>query len=111
MVHGAMSDRRCVPQDSTQPNKNIDCNSGRNSYIHMSCIISTIKKNHQYFGHYHTAGVPGRNELDKNQELYYPAIMDAILSTGFTGYVAQEFIPKGKDPIKSLEDAVILCDV
>tara|TARA_A100000164_G_scaffold213929_1_gene189608 strand:+ start:51 stop:941 length:891 start_codon:yes stop_codon:yes gene_type:complete len=74
-------------------------------------IISTIKKNHQYFGHYHTAGVPGRNELDENQELYYPAIMDAILSTGFTGYVAQEFMPKGKDPMKSLEDAVILCDV
>ena len=74
-------------------------------------VIRTIKKNHQYFGHYHTAGVPGRNELDKNQELYYPAIMDAILSTGFKGYVAQEFMPKGKEPIKSLEEAVMLCDV
>ena len=74
-------------------------------------VISTIKKNYQYFGHYHTAGVPGRHELDTNQELYYPAIMKAILSTGFKGIVAQEFIPKSKNPLKALKEAVILCDV
>jgi hydroxypyruvate isomerase len=53
-------------------------------------VIRTIKNNHQYFGHYHTAGVPGRHELDEKQELYYPAIMNAIVATGFKDYVAQE---------------------
>ena len=57
-------------------------------------IIHTIKENHQYFGHYHTVGVPGRNEIDKTQELYYPAIMKAIIRRGYKGYVAQEFISK-----------------
>ena len=74
-------------------------------------IIATINSNHPYFAHYHTGGVPGRNEIDATQELYYPAIMEAIKNTGFKGYVAQEFIPKGKDPIDSLEKAVLLCDV
>jgi hydroxypyruvate isomerase len=73
-------------------------------------VIATIRKHKEYFGHYHTAGVPGRNELDENQELQYPAIMRAIAETGFKGYVAQEFIPK-KDPMASLEAAVRLCDV
>jgi len=77
-------------------------------------VIRTITNNHQYFGHYHTGGVPGRHEIDDSQELYYPAIMRAILSTGFTDYVAQEFEPTGKDneaKIASLKKAVKICDV
>lgn len=77
-------------------------------------VIRTIKNNHQYFGHYHTGGVPGRHEINETQELYYPAIMKAILETGFKDYVAQEFIPTGKDnkaKITSLKNAVHLCDV
>lgn len=74
-------------------------------------IIRTIKKYHQYFGHYHTAGVPGRNEIDETQELYYPAIMKAILDTGFKGYVAQEFISTWDDKIAALKDAFLRCDV
>jgi hydroxypyruvate isomerase len=77
-------------------------------------IIRTIRDHHQYFGHYHTAGVPGRNEIDETQELYYPAIMKAIVKTGYKGYVAQEFLPTGKtdnDKEKALEKAVQLCDV
>lgn len=73
-------------------------------------VIRTIRDNHQYFGHYHTAGNPGRNELDENQELNYPAIMRAIADTGFTGYVAQEFIPT-RDPITSLAEAYQICNV
>ncbi len=74
-------------------------------------VINTIKTYHQYISHYHTAGVPGRNEIDDTQELFYPAIIKAILATGFKGYVAQEFIPKYADQIKSLRDAVNICDV
>lgn len=77
-------------------------------------VIRTIKDNHPYFGHYHTGGVPGRHIIDESQELYYPAIMKAIIGTGFKGYVAQEFIPNEKDndaKIASLKKAVKLCDV
>ncbi|WP_153796309.1 hydroxypyruvate isomerase family protein [Foetidibacter luteolus] len=74
-------------------------------------VIRTIKDNHQYFGHYHTGGVPGRHEIDDSQELYYPAIMKAIVETGFKGYTAQEFIPAAQDKIASLRKAVELCDV
>jgi hydroxypyruvate isomerase len=74
-------------------------------------VIATIQKNHQYIGHYHTAGVPGRHELDENQELFYPAIIRAILDTGYQGYLGQEFIPKGKDPIAALRAGVEICDV
>jgi hydroxypyruvate isomerase len=74
-------------------------------------IIATINQYHQYFAHYHTGGVPGRNEIDETQELNYPAIMQAIKNTGFKGFVAHEFIPKGKDAILSLKKAVLLCDV
>jgi hydroxypyruvate isomerase len=73
-------------------------------------IIRTIRDYHQYFGHYHTGGNPGRNEIDETQELYYPAIMRAIAETGFKGYVAHEFVPK-RDPIESLAYAVRICDV
>jgi len=74
-------------------------------------VISTIKNNFKYISHYHTAGVPGRHELDDNQELYYPAIIRAIVGTGFKGYLAQEFIPSKKDVFKSLNEAVTICDV
>ncbi|MFD2162212.1 hydroxypyruvate isomerase family protein [Paradesertivirga mongoliensis] len=74
-------------------------------------VIHTIKENHQYIAHYHTAGVPGRHEIDETQELNYPAIMRAIKETGFKGYVAQEFIPVQEDKIASLRKAVQICDV
>lgn len=74
-------------------------------------VIRTIRDNHQYIGHYHTGGVPGRNEINDKQELYYPAIMRAIVDTGFQGYVAQEFIPKGPDKVASLREAIRICDV
>jgi len=72
-------------------------------------IIATIAANHQYFSHYHTGGVPGRNEIDQTQELNYPAIMDAILATGYQGFVAQEFVPKSPDPLASLGAAIKIC--
>ena len=73
-------------------------------------VIRTIRNNHKYIAHYHTAGVPGRHELDETQELFYPAIMRAIAETGFTGFVGQEFIPK-RDPLASLAEAVRICRV
>ncbi|WP_443938060.1 hydroxypyruvate isomerase family protein [Pedobacter sp. MW01-1-1] len=74
-------------------------------------VIATIKENHQYIAHYHTAGVPGRAEIDERQELNYPAIMKAILETGFKGTVAQEFIPKDEDKLASLKKAIAICDI
>ncbi len=74
-------------------------------------VIRTIRNNHQYIGHYHTGGVPGRNEIDNTQELYYPAIMEAIVKTGFKGYVAQEFIPTWTDKLGALKEGVSICDV
>jgi hydroxypyruvate isomerase len=74
-------------------------------------VIDTIRENHQYFGHYHTGGVPGRGEIDETQELNYPAVMKAIVATGFKGFVAQEFVPKRPDPIASLKQGVLICDV
>jgi len=74
-------------------------------------IIATIRANAEYIFHYHTGGVPGRNEIDETQEIYYPAVMKAIVETGFKGYVAQEFIPKSGDPLASLRRSVEICDV
>jgi hydroxypyruvate isomerase len=74
-------------------------------------VIATIKKQGQYFAHYHTGGVPGRHEIDETQELQYPAIMRAIAESGFKGHVAQEFIPAKPEPLNSLKAAVKLCDV
>ena len=74
-------------------------------------VIRTIRDNHQYFGHYHTGGVPGRHEIDESQELFYPAIMKAIIQTGYKGYVAQEFIPAREDKVASLKKAIETCDV
>lgn len=77
-------------------------------------VIRTIRQNKDYIAHYHTGGVPGRNEIDSSQELYYPAIMQAIVDLGFNGFVAQEFIPSSRDKRKQLEaldKAVTICDV
>lgn len=74
-------------------------------------IIDTIRKQHQYFGHYHTAGVPGRAEIDHTQELNYTAIAKAIHETGFDGYLAQEFVPKAEQKMTSLQEAILICDV
>ncbi|HWA28420.1 MAG TPA: TIM barrel protein [Lacunisphaera sp.] len=77
-------------------------------------VIATIRQHHPHIAHYHTAGVPGRNELDENQELFYPAIMRAIVETGYQGYVSQEFVPRSKDnaeALAALRAAVEICDV
>lgn len=74
-------------------------------------IIRNIRDNQAYYGHYHTGGVPGRNEIDDSQELYYPAIMKAIAETGFKGFVAQEFIPKNADKLGSLDKCVKICNI
>jgi hydroxypyruvate isomerase len=73
-------------------------------------IISTIRTYHQYFAHYHTAGVPGRHEIGETQELFYPAIIRAILETGYDGYLGQEFIPQG-EPVSALKQAFELCNI
>ena len=73
-------------------------------------LIQTIREGHAWFGHYHTAGVPGRHDLDDTQEIQYPPILRAIVGTGYEGYVGHEFIPKG-DPVAALEAAYRLCDV
>lgn len=74
-------------------------------------VCDTIKENHQYFDHYHTGGVPGRAEIDESQELYYPRIIQAIVDTGFKGYLAQEFVPRRRDKLASLRQGVQICDV
>jgi len=71
-------------------------------------IIARIKQFHPYIGHYHTAGVPGRNELDETQEINYVPIMKAIVETGYKGYVGQEFIPT-RDKALALNDVLKLC--
>ena len=74
-------------------------------------VIRTITDNHQYFGHYHTGGVPGRHEIDDSQELFYPAIMRGIVATGYKGYVAQEFIPSRSNKLESLAQGIMICDI
>ena len=74
-------------------------------------VIATIRKFHPYISHYHTAGVPGRHEIDDTQELYYPAIVRAILETGYQGYIGQEFIPQRADKLASLKQGIEICDV
>ena len=73
-------------------------------------IISRIRENREYIGHYHTAGNPGRNEIDQTQEINYEPIMKEIASGDYQGYVGQEFIPT-RDPFQGLKEAVELCDV
>ncbi|MDR0714834.1 MAG: TIM barrel protein [Bacteroidales bacterium] len=74
-------------------------------------IIDTLTKNIAYISHVHTGGNPGRNEIDETQELYYPAIMKALVKTGYKGFVGQEFVPKAADPIASLKRCIRICDV
>jgi hydroxypyruvate isomerase len=77
-------------------------------------VIATIRRHHQYIAHYHTAGVPGRNELDENQELFYHAIMRAIVDTGYQGFIGQEFVPRAKEQaaaLAALRHGVEVCDV
>ncbi|UOY04956.1 TIM barrel protein [Muricauda sp. SCSIO 64092] len=74
-------------------------------------IIATIQNYHDYFSHYHTGGVPGRNEINDSQELNYTAIMEAIQKTGYTGFVAQEFIPTYEDKMVALAEGIRICDV
>jgi hydroxypyruvate isomerase len=73
-------------------------------------VIRTIQNHKDAIGHYHTGGVPGRAEIDATQELNYTAICQAILKTGYTGYLGQEFIPR-RDPVTSMAEAFQICDV
>ncbi|MEK6700744.1 MAG: TIM barrel protein [Planctomycetota bacterium] len=73
-------------------------------------VIATITEHNSAIAHYHTAGNPGRNEIDDSQELCYKAIATALLKNGYTGYLGQEFIPR-RDPMASLKQAAIICDV
>ena len=74
-------------------------------------VLADIKNHSDCWGHYHTGGMPGRNEIDETQTLDYAKLMRAIVDTGFTGYVGQEFIPKRPDAIKSLQQAFSICAV
>jgi len=74
-------------------------------------VIRRIRQYHKLIGHYHTAGNPGRGELDDTQEINYPAVMKAILETGYEKYVAQEFISTWDDPVAALRHAAMTCDV
>ncbi|WP_346843236.1 TIM barrel protein [Parabacteroides sp. PF5-6] len=74
-------------------------------------IINNIRKYHQYFSHIHTGGNPGRNEIDERQEIYYPAVMKALVDVGYKGFVGQEFVPKDEDKLASLEKCIRICDV
>jgi hydroxypyruvate isomerase len=73
-------------------------------------IIRRIKEYSDYIGHYHTAGVPGRNEIDDTQEVNYAAVMETIVETGYKGYVSHEYLPT-RDPLEGLKKAVTICDV
>ncbi|PWU08752.1 MAG: hydroxypyruvate isomerase [Verrucomicrobia bacterium] len=74
-------------------------------------LIARIRDIHPYIAHFHTGGVPGRHEIDDTQETNYPAVMRAIVETGYKGFVSQEFVPKGSDPLESLRRCVQICDV
>jgi hydroxypyruvate isomerase len=73
--------------------------------------LADIRNHSDCWGHYHTGGYPGRNEIDDTQQLDYPKLMRAIAETSYTGYVGQEFVPKRPDALESLRQAVELCDV
>ena len=74
-------------------------------------VIRNITDNHQYIAHFHTAGVPGRHEIDETQELNYVAIMKAIAATNYKGFIGQEFIPKNANKLESLRKAILICDI
>lgn len=74
-------------------------------------VIRRIREHHELIGHYHTAGNPGRGELDDTQEINFPPILREIVKTGYRGFVAQEFIPSWDDPVAALRHAVEVCDI
>jgi len=74
-------------------------------------LIHTIREAAPYIAHYHTGGVPGRHEIDASQEINYPAVMQAIVATGYKGFVAQEFLPVNPDKLAALREAIRICDV
>jgi len=74
-------------------------------------VISRLRQYKDFIAHYHTAGNPGRNEIDATQEINYPPIMRAIAETKYAGYVGQEFIPVQSDKVKSINESVRICDV
>ena len=74
-------------------------------------MIQSIRDYHQYIGHYHTGGVPGRGEIDETQEINYAAVMKAIVASGYKGHVGQEFVPHRADPMASLKQSIAICDV
>jgi len=73
-------------------------------------VIRTVRQNIQHIAHFHTGGVPGRNEIDETQELNYRAVMQAIADAGYTSFVGQEFVPK-RDPVASMKQAYEICNV
>jgi hydroxypyruvate isomerase len=73
-------------------------------------LIRNLREAAPWIGHYHTGGNPGRHEIDDTQEIFYPAVMRAIVATGYKGYVGQEFVPT-RDPLTSLREAIAICDV
>lgn len=74
-------------------------------------VIRRIRDYREFIGHIHTAGNPGRQELDQHQEIYYPAVMQALVDAGYHDFVAHEFIPTWRDPILALRHAAMVCDV
>ena len=74
-------------------------------------VIRRIRQYKDYIGHVHTAGVPGRGELDESQEINYPAVMRTLLEVGYSGFVAHEFIPTWPDKLAALRHGVRVCDV
>jgi len=74
-------------------------------------VLADIENHSDCWGHYHTGGYPGRNEIDETQTLDYEELMKAIVATGYTGWVGQEFVPKREDALNSLQQAVSICDV
>lgn len=72
-------------------------------------VVANIRKYHKYIAHYHTGGVPGRNEINDSQELNYPFIIKSIAETGYQGYIGQEFIPTAENPFESLKEAIQIC--
>lgn len=74
-------------------------------------VIRRLRQHREFIGHLHTAGNPGRRELDDEQEIFYPAVMKAVLEIGYNDFVAHEFIPTWDDPILALRHGVMVCDV
>lgn len=72
-------------------------------------VVNTITKYSDYIAHYHTGGVPGRNEINISQELNYPFIVKSIIETGYDGYLGQEFIPSMENAFESLKEAIEIC--